>query len=110
MPCRSCKAADGDAARMYHKAADSRSALFLFDKDGKLSACDCVVAARDEAVAQSLGPSCYYRRRDAWRTRAFLGEERLCFETLRTLEQSICRELEARAEVQDSETNHISTF
>jgi hypothetical protein len=37
-------------------------------------------------------------------------EESLCFETLRTLGQSIYRDLEARAEVQDSETRHISTF
>jgi hypothetical protein len=45
---------------MYHKASDSRNALFLFDKDGKPLACDCVVVAQDEAAARSLVPSCYF--------------------------------------------------
>lgn len=45
---------------MYHKAADSRSALFLPDKCDMLSVCDCVVPPRDEVVPQSLISSHFF--------------------------------------------------
>lgn len=106
MPCRSCKAVGDDVARMYCKAAHSRSVLSLPDTDGKLSASDCVVAAREEAVAQLLVPPCYYHRRDLWRTRAMLGRK-VCASRRSVLWDSLYSD---RAEVQGSETNHISTF
>lgn len=41
---------------------------------------------------------------------SLIREESMAFETLRTLGESIYRELEWTAEVQDSESSHISTF